>query len=141
MAAVVSKRIANSLDEQSSMQPQQYGPFAFSGITKRPKWNWPNGAKLALWICPNVEVFHLNVPMPNDSQERPTGREAVPMVRQWAQRDYGNRVGIWRVMEILDKHGIRASAATNSDLCHHMPVIIEEMVRLKWEIMAHGRTN
>ena len=123
------------------MQPQQYGPFAFSGIAKRPKWNWPNGAKLAFWICPNVEVFHLNVAMPNDSQERPTGREAIPMVRQWAQRDYGNRVGIWRVMEILNKHGIRASAATNSDMCRHMPVIVEEMVRLNWEIMAHGRTN
>ena len=63
------------------------------------------------------------------------------MVRQWAQRDYGNRVGVWRVMDVLEKYGIRASAATNSDMCRHMPVIVEEMVKRKWEIMAHGRTN
>ena len=123
------------------MKPQQYGPFEFSALPKRPKWSWPNGAKLAFWICPNVEVFHLDTAMPNDSQERPTGREAIPMVRQWAQRDYGNRVGIWRVMEVLAKHDIRASAATNSDICRHMPVIVEEMLKLDWEIMGHGKTN
>src|SRR5262245_5788584 len=123
------------------MKPRKYGPFEFSALPKRPKWNWPNGAKLAFWVCPNVEVFHLDTAMPNDSQERPTGREAIPMVRQWAQRDYGNRVGIWRVMEVLAKHNIRASAATNSDICRHMPVIVEEMLKLNWEIMGHGKTN
>jgi len=123
------------------MNPRKYGPFDFSALPKRPKWNWPNGAKLAFWVCPNVEVFHLDTAMPNDSQERPTGREAIPMVRQWAQRDYGNRVGIWRVMEVLAKHNIRASAATNSDICRHMPVIVEEMLKLNWEIMGHGKTN
>jgi allantoinase len=123
------------------MNPAKYGPFEFSAIAKRPNWTWPNGARLAVWICPNIEVFHLDTAMPNDSQERPSGREAIPMVRQWAQRDYGNRVGVWRMMEVLSKHGFRASAATNSDVCMYMPVIIEEMVKLGYEIMGHGKTN
>src|SRR6267154_5474306 len=124
-----------------AMIPSKYGPFEFSAITKRPSWRWPNGAKLAFWICANIEVFHLDTAMPNDSQERPTGREAIPMVRQWAQRDFGNRVGVWRMMDVLRKHGVRASAATNSEICLHMPVIVEEMVKLDWEIMGHGKTN
>ena len=123
------------------MNPSKYGPFEFTGIAKRPKWNWPNGARLAFWVCANIEVFHLDTAMPNDSQERPTGREARPMVRQWAQRDFGNRVGVWRMMEVLAKHGVRASAATNSDVCLHMPLIVEEMVKLDYEIMGHGKTN
>src|SRR3984893_10535525 len=124
-----------------AMNPSKYGPFEFSAIAKRPSWRWPNGAKVAFWICANIEVFHLDTAMPNDSQERPTGREAIPMVRQWAQRDFGNRVGVWRMMDVLRNYGVRASAATNSEICVHMPVIVEEMVKLDWEIMGHGKTN
>ncbi|MBJ3778524.1 polysaccharide deacetylase family protein [Acuticoccus mangrovi] len=123
------------------MKPAKYGPFEFSAIAKRPHWTWPNGKTLAVWLCPNVEIFHLDVPMPGDSQERPTGREAVPMVRQWAQRDYGNRVGIWRVMDVLAKHGMPGTAALNSDVCVYMPIIVEEMMKLGWEMIGHGRTN
>lgn len=123
------------------MKPRKYGPFAYSAIARREPWKWPNGARLALWICPNIEIFHLDVPMPGDSQERPSGKEKVPMVRQWAQRDFGNRVGVWRVFETLERHGIRGTAALNSDLCEPMPEIVDECVRLGWEIIGHGRTN
>lgn len=123
------------------MTPGKYGPFPFSAISKRPIWKWPNGAKLAVWVCPNVEIFHLDTAMPGDSQERPSGRDSTPMVRQWAQRDYGNRVGIWRVAEVMSKHGVRGSVAINSDVCTHMPVIAQELVGLGWEMMGHGRTN
>jgi allantoinase len=123
------------------VEPRQYGPFPFSGISKRPAWHWPNGARVALWITPNIEVFHLNTAMPNDSQERPSGREPIPMVRQWAQRDFGNRVGVWRMMEVMAKHGVRGSVALNSDICTHMPEIVEACLKLDWEIMGHGKTN
>src|SRR5215471_10324293 len=43
----------------------------------------------------------------------------IPNVRNWAVRDYGNRVGVWRIMEVLTRYGIRASAALNSEVCHH----------------------
>ena len=41
-------------------------------------------------------------------------------------RDYGNRIGIWRIMEVLTRYGIRASAALNSEVCDHHPEIIRK---------------
>jgi allantoinase len=127
--------------EIESMERRPYGPFEFSAIAKRPPLKWPNGAKLALWVVPNLEVFHLDTNMPGDANERPSDRDGTPMVRQWSQRDYGNRVGVWRIMEILAKHNVRATAALNSDLCLHMPVIIDEARKLGWEFMGHCKTN
>jgi allantoinase len=64
-----------------------------------------------------------------------------PSVRAWAQRDYGNRVGIWRLMDVLSKHGIRASPTLNSDICDHHPQIVRAAVELGWEILGHNQTN
>src|SRR6516162_8809615 len=64
-----------------------------------------------------------------------------PSVRAWAQRDYGNRVGIWRLMDVLSKHGIRASPTLNSDICDHHPQIVRAAIELGWEILGHNQTN
>ena len=71
----------------------------------------------------------------------PRDRAQIPNVRNWAVRDYGNRVGIWRIMEVLTRHGIRASAALNSQVCDHHPEIIDEAGRLGWELIGHNQTN
>lgn len=123
------------------MQPNRYGPFPFEPLPHRQKLRWPNGKRIALWVVPNIEIFHLDVPMPGDSQERPKGGEPTPMVRQWAQRDYGNRVGVWRMMDVMAKHGVRGTVSLNSDVCIHMPTIIDACLELDWELMGHGRTN
>src|SRR5712691_3896666 len=120
------------------MQPRHYGPFPYTPINDRPKLEWPGGARLAVWVIPNIEFFpltrgiagHPGAPVSNP-----------PSVRAWAQRDYGNRVGIWRLMDVLSKHGIRASAALNSEVCDHHPEIIEEAGRLGWELIGHNQTN
>jgi peptidoglycan/xylan/chitin deacetylase (PgdA/CDA1 family) len=56
----------------------------------------------------------------------PCDQAKIPNVRNWAVRDYGNRIGIGRLMEVLTRYGIRASAALNSEVCDHHPEIIEE---------------
>jgi allantoinase len=122
--------------------PGRYGPFPYSSITKRPKLTWPNGARLALWVNPNIEFFGLDDVMPGVVNERvPREQARIPNVRNWSLRDYGNRVGVWRLIETLARHGIRASAALNSELCEHHPEIIEETVKLGWEFIGHGQTN
>jgi peptidoglycan/xylan/chitin deacetylase (PgdA/CDA1 family) len=63
------------------------------------------------------------------------------MVRHWAQRDYGNRVGVFRLMELLTAHGIRSTVALNSAVCDHHPQLVEDCVNLGWEMMGHNRTN
>ena len=120
------------------MEPRDYGPFPYTPINDRPTLKWPNGARLAVWIIPNIEFFPLTrgiAPSPYDS------RATVPSVRAWAQRDYGNRVGIWRIMEVLQKHGVRASPTLNSDICDHHPQIVKAAVELGWEILGHNETN
>src|SRR5574340_79925 len=100
------------------MKPTRYGPFKYSPITRRPQLEWPRGARVALWVNPNVEFFGLDDVMPSNSNERVSPEHArVPNVRNWSLRDYGNRIGVWRLMEILSRFGIRASAALNSDVC------------------------
>src|SRR5215471_11204135 len=64
----------------------------------------------------NIEFFGLDDVMPGNLNERvPREHAKIPNVRNWAVRDYGNRVGIWRIMEVLTRYGIRVSAALNSE--------------------------
>ena len=72
------------------MKPQRYGPFAYTPINRRPKVEWPDGNHIALWIVPNIETFPLNEPVPG-------GTGITPDVINWAPRDYGARVGIFRI--------------------------------------------
>jgi allantoinase len=124
------------------MTPRRYGPLAYVPITRRPQLTWPGSARVALWVNPNIEFFGLDDVMPGNQNERvPRDRAPIPNVRNWAVRDYGNRVGIWRIMEVLTRHGIRASAALNSQVCDHHPEIIEEAGRLGWELIGHNQTN
>ena len=64
-----------------------------------------------------------------------------PDVLNYSWRDYGVRVGIWRLMEIMTKFGVRGTVALNSDVCREYPRIIEEGKKLGWEWMGHGITN
>ena len=98
------------------MTPRRYGPLAYVPIHRRLPLTWPNGARVALWVNPNVEFFGLDDVMPSNLNDRvPREQAKIPNVRNWAVRDYGNRVGIWRLMEVLTRYGIRASAALNSE--------------------------
>ncbi|NBX88943.1 MAG: polysaccharide deacetylase [Betaproteobacteria bacterium] len=121
------------------MQENDYGPFPYTPINRRPALRWPNGARLALWIIPNIEFFSLKRPMASHPWEKaPT---ETPTVRPWGQRDYGNRVGVFRIMEVLSKYGIRATATVNADICDHHPQILEDALKLDWEFMGHNLTN
>jgi allantoinase len=120
------------------MKPSRYGPFPYSPIITRPILRWPNHAQLALWVIPNIEFFALNEKVPPASG----GTSApVPDVPTWSSRDYGNRVGVFRLMEVLDRHCIRATVALNSELCNEHPQIIEEGNKRQWEWMGHCESN
>ena len=120
------------------MKPSRYGPFPYSPIIHRPPLKWPNGAHVALWVIPNIEFFALDEKVPPGSGG--TG-VPVPDVPTWSSRDYGNRVGVFRLMEVLDRHGIRATVALNSEVCAHHPQIIEHGRRRGWEWMGHCESN
>lgn len=108
--------------------------YDYSPIIKRKHLKWPNDARVALWVMPNIECFHIDKPLPG-------GHSHLPDVREYSLRDYGLRVGIFRLMDILDKHDIRASAALNADICRRYPAIVEEGKTRNWEWLGHGVTN
>jgi peptidoglycan/xylan/chitin deacetylase (PgdA/CDA1 family) len=116
----------------------EHGRYDYSPIARRPKFRLPNNARVAVWVTPNVEHFHWNKPA---MAMTPMTAALTPDVLNYAWRDYGARVGIWRVMEILERQGFKATAALNSEVCTQYPAIIEEGNRLGWEWMAHGTSN
>jgi peptidoglycan/xylan/chitin deacetylase (PgdA/CDA1 family) len=124
------------------MKPAAYGPFPYVPLPERPHLVWPNGARVALWIAPNLEFFGLDSNLPGPSNERlPSDKAWRPAVRSWAVRDYGNRIGVWRIFDVMERHGVRGTAPLNSSLCTQHPQIIERAMELDWEFMGHNQTN
>ncbi|MBX9740651.1 MAG: polysaccharide deacetylase family protein [Beijerinckiaceae bacterium] len=119
------------------MKPRSYGPFDWSPIARRPKFAWPNGKRVALWLIPNIEFFALDEQIPAAAG----GGGKAPDVPNWAVRDYGNRIGVFRMMEVMDRYNVRGTVALNSDLCRFHPEIIEECMARKWELMGHNESN
>jgi peptidoglycan/xylan/chitin deacetylase (PgdA/CDA1 family) len=106
-----------------------HGLFDYSPIVDRPPLKWPTGAPVAVWVVPNIEHYELEM----------IGRKAD--VRNTSHRDYGNRVGIWRMMDAMQAVGVRGTVALNSAVCRHYPRVLEEALKLGWELMGHGLTN
>jgi allantoinase len=109
-----------------------HGRYAYRSTFNREPIVWPNGARLAFYVGINIEYFHFD----RQSREGPT-----PDVISHAMWEYGARVGVFRIMEVLEKHGVRASVLLNSDVCLYQPDIITEGNRRGWEWLGHGITN
>jgi allantoinase len=114
------------------------GLYDFIPYNRRPRIRWPNGAKIAVWVAPNIEFYEF-APPPNP-QRTPWSRP-LPDVLAYSQRDYGNRAGWWRMMEAMDDAGFRGSVSLNVALCEHHPEIIEACARRGWEFFSHGIYN
>jgi peptidoglycan/xylan/chitin deacetylase (PgdA/CDA1 family) len=112
--------------------------FAYSPIIDRKVLKWPNGARVAVWVVPNIEFFLFDKGGTGWSFKRPS---LSPDVMNHSWRDYGPRVGIWRMMEVMEKYGVKGTVALNSDVCEHHARIIEAGNKLDWEWMGHGKTN
>ena len=111
----------------------------YSPIIDRPIIKWPNDARVALWISPNVEHYEY---MPDDDSARtPWPRTRFPDVQQYSYRDYGNRVGFWRMLESLDKYNIRCCVSLNMAVLEHFPEIGQAMVQRDYDYMSHGIYN
>lgn len=104
----------------------------------RPKIVWPGGKKLAFWVAPNIEFYEFDPPR---NPLRPGWPKPSPDVVGYSQRDWGNRVGHWRLMELMDQFGLRGSISLSTALIDHHPEIIEACVARNWEFFSHGIYN
>lgn len=119
--------------------PRDNPRYSYWPLPDRPALQLPDEARVGVWVVPNVEHFHFDRPI--SLFPAPSAALKDPDVANYAVRDYGLRVGIWRLMEVLDKYGIRATVALNAEVCDSEPQIIRAGVERKWEWMGHGLSN
>ena len=98
--------------------PTAHGRFDYSPIIDRPPLRWPNGARVAVWVIPNIEHFLFDRRSTSISGSHGT---LIPDVLNYSWRDYGVRVGIWRMMEVMEKHGFKvAESKATAKATHHV---------------------
>lgn len=117
---------------------QSLDRYDFSLFDEREPIQWPGGARIAFWVAPNIEFYELN---PEPNPYRRAWPRPLPDVQGYATRDYGNRVGHMRMMELLDRYGVRGSISLSTALCEHHPEIIELCLERDWEFFSHGIYN
>lgn len=102
-----------------------------------PRLRWPNAARLAFWVIPNVGYYQYTPPAVR------VGRSGFPApdVPAYASRDYGNRVGFWRMLDVLDRYEIRCTVNINLAVLEHFPEIRGAMLARDWDFCFHGFYN
>lgn len=112
--------------------------YNYSPIVQRPPLQFPGGARLAFYVGLNIEHFPID--------QRSTSISAltadlVPDPLNYGWRDYGVRVGVWRMAELFAELDIRPTAILNSEVCQHYPQLVRAGLEAGWDWVAHGRTN
>ncbi|HZH47067.1 MAG TPA: polysaccharide deacetylase family protein [Roseococcus sp.] len=119
------------------MRLPQHGRYGHSAIPSRPVYDWPGGKRLALVVCNNIEHFAFRAGQGSDS----TGLSVAQNQRPYAWRDYGNRVGLWNLLDLLDELAIPAAHNLNSAALEACPEIAPALRTRGDEFIGHGRTN
>ena len=114
--------------------------YRFSAIPDRPGFAWPGGARLALWPVLYLEAWEVTPPAGSHRDPSYGGEFGTyhPDFRTWSTREYGNRVGIFRVIEVLARHRLPVTVAANAEALRRHPRLVEAVLRHGWEIAAHG---
>jgi peptidoglycan/xylan/chitin deacetylase (PgdA/CDA1 family) len=110
-----------------------------SFITERKPFKWPGDNTLAVWFAPNVEVWQFDSAFGVGISPNPANY--LPDVFNYAWREYGMRVGLWRMADVLDQAGVKATVPLNAQVCEVHPKAVDEMKKRGWEFMGHGTTN
>ncbi len=116
---------------------RNHGRYDYSNITKRPDYSWPGGKRLAVYMAFNIEAFGFGDG--KGSAIAPPDQALSHSVYSW--RDYGNRVGVWRLFDMMDELGIPIEAQMNTAIYDECPDIAERLRARGDEIVGHGITN
>ena len=114
-----------------------HGRYAYSGIGERPTYEWPNGKRLAVYFALNLEHFAFGEGL---GAELASGGPQ-PDVLNYAWRDYGNRVGAWRMLELFDALQLPAAVLLNTAMYDYAPSLVARWRARGDEFVGHGRSN
>ena len=114
-----------------------HGRFEYSPLPQRPDYSWLGNKRLAMYVALNIETFGFGM------EVGPVLGNALPMPdqRAYSWREYGNRIGFWRLLELFDELKLPAAHLVNSYLYDTHPAIIEAIRKRGDELVGHGRTN
>jgi peptidoglycan/xylan/chitin deacetylase (PgdA/CDA1 family) len=119
------------------MKLQTHGRYAYSGIAARPDFSWPGGKRLAVYVALNLEHYAFGEGL----REELVPGGAEPDVLNYSWRDYGNRVGAWRLLELFDALRLPVTLLVNSAVYGYCPDLVAAFRTRGDEIASHGRTN
>jgi allantoinase len=119
-------------------KPGQDNPYyEWSSLIKRKPLRWPKNARVALVVILNLE--HWDWELPPDVPGAPRG-PFRPNITEFSQREYGNRVGVFRLLSILDKYGVKPTIAMDQVVAETNPFLARECQKRNLEVIAHGAT-
>jgi peptidoglycan/xylan/chitin deacetylase (PgdA/CDA1 family) len=115
--------------------------YVWSPITSRGSFRWPGDARLAICVIVNLE--HLEWRPPDGSYQSPSiagGLQPRPFPDyvRFSHREYGHRVGIFRVLDVLEHSGITPTVAMDALTAEHYPYLVRHCLARKCEIIGHG---
>jgi allantoinase len=113
------------------------GRFPYSAITQRADFIWPGGQRLAVYIGFNLEHFAFGEGL--GAGIGPVSPQ--PDVLNYSWREYGNRVGAWRCLELFDQLAFPTAALINTALIAHCPELLQAVIQRGDELVGHGHSN
>jgi allantoinase len=113
----------------------------YSPISERPPLTLPEDARMVVWVIVNIEAWDPTAPMPRTVLSPPAGGSPSPDIPNWAWHEYGNRVGFWRLLDIIDGAGIPAALAINGTAVNAYEPISRAAMERNWEFIGHGYTQ
>ena len=121
--------------QEGAADPGLYDYQAYRG---RKKIVWPGGKSVAVWVAPNLEFYEIDPPA---NPHRKSWAKPHPDVVGYGHRDYANRVGHWRMADVMTRHGFPGSVSLSVALCDHIPEVVEDARQRGWEFFSHGIYN
>ena len=119
------------------MKLKKHNRYDYSPINERQDFTWPGGKRLAFYVALNVEHFSFGEGLGHT----PTTPGPQPDVRNFGWRDYGLRVGIWRIFDLMDQLKLPMCHLLNAAVCEQMPQISARIRHRRDEVIGHGYTN
>lgn len=116
---------------------RDHGRYPYLPITRRPDYAFPGGRRLAVYLGYNLEHFAFGEGL--GAKLGPASPE--PDVLNYSWRDYGNRVGAWRCLELFDALRLPAAVIANTAIYDHCPEVMAAHRARGDEVVGHGRTN
>jgi allantoinase len=133
----LEERLSHNVKRVDYLDIKEHKRYDYSPIVERPVYDWPNGKRLAVYFALNIEHFSFGEGLGHT----PTNPGTQPDVRNYSWRDYGLRVGIWRIFDLFAEFGLPACHLMNTSIYDYAPQVPQRIRERGDEFIGHGHTN